>query len=79
MKKYYQGSYTIEASLIMPFLLLIMIATIDIAINYHEEIKEVAKEEEVEEIPIVKMFYQTEFAEEWIKGVLGYSVETENE
>lgn len=78
MKKFYRGSYTIEASLIMPFLLFMIVATIKIAINYHEEIKEVAKEEVVEEIPIVKMFYYTEFAEEWIKGVGGSSVEAED-
>ena len=69
MKRYYRASYTVEATLIFPFLLLIMLVTIQIAIDYHEEIKQVAKEEEqVEEIPIVKMFYQVELVDDFLGG-----------
>lgn len=69
MKRYARGSYTVEAAIIMPFLLLIMVATIHIAINFHEEIKQVAKEsEEVQEIPIIKIFYHTEMIGEILQG-----------
>lgn len=69
MKLFYRASYTVEAALIFPFLLFIMFATIQIAIDYHEKIKQVAKEEEqTEELPIIKMFYQVELINDFLDG-----------
>ncbi len=69
MKKYYRASYTVEAAVIVPFFLLIMVATIQIAIDYHEEIEQVAKnQEEREEFSAVRVFYRIENGKElWEK------------
>lgn len=58
MKRYVKASYTVEASLILPFLLLIIVATIQLAIYSHQEIKQLVKEkEEAIEIPIMESFW----------------------
>ena len=68
MKKEYQGSFSIEAACVMPFILVCICIAIDSGINLHEEIKaQVIKQEKQEWLDAVACMYRKEF----IKDVIG--------
>jgi hypothetical protein len=65
MKK---GSYTVEAAIVVPLLLFVFVAAMNIAINLYQEIREGQPEYFSEELWVVDTFYKWEIAGGLING-----------
>lgn len=63
-----KGSYTVEAAILIPIYLFIMVGTIQIAISLYNEIKENSEVERVQKIWAVEEFYRNELIEELLKN-----------
>ena len=67
MKKY-KGSFTVEASYILPVVLACILVAVDLGISLHEEVQaQVEAQMEKEPFDMVKAMYQ----QEYIKELLG--------
>lgn len=56
MKKV-SGSFTVEAAIIIPILLILMVVTIDLGVQMYVESENLLRQIESEELNIVKLFY----------------------
>ena len=66
----HRGSYTIEASLLIPLIMLIAITTLEIAIDFYRDSEE-GKYACEEEMDIVQMFYGYQIFEELGEEITG--------
>lgn len=69
-RKKLKGSYTIEAAIYIPLILFIMSQTLQIAINYWQESRERVVCEELQELDIVKEFYNYQVLDEIGKEII---------
>lgn len=67
MKKV-SGSFTVEASIIIPILLMLLVVTIDLGVQMYEESECLLGQIETEELDAVKLFYLQNEIGDWIEN-----------
>lgn len=67
MKKYVEGSFTIEASFLMPILILLFVFLLHLTIRLYVKVDQTASEyHQVQEIKSTEIFRKTE----WIRDIV---------
>lgn len=67
MKKY-RGSFTVEASYILPIILMCFFVVIELSVSLHSEVNmQIKSQEEKEPLDVIKTMYRSDY----IKDLLG--------